>query len=217
MHLSLIGSQTIIRTNGTHLFFTYRTFNTCETTMAIKAHTIVTSKVNSRPMDSACGVLQTVVHHIQLPALHEVLDKMHGVQDCVTYLPFTRPRGLESSGLNRQLRKGVLWGLINEVGGGEGLLPGRAYNRTKNTFQKKLHKQCSSTNFLNLPAFLSFKRATLGICQGLCSSDGAFVIKILPGCREFFVNEAQTSSTSLLKKDLASWSFVLKLKSGWGT
>ena len=69
MHLNLIGSQTIIRTNGTHLFFTYRTVNTCETTIAIKAHTIVTSKVNSRPMDSACEVLQTVVHHIQLPAL----------------------------------------------------------------------------------------------------------------------------------------------------
>ena len=105
MHLSLIGSQTIIRTNGTHLFFTYRTFNTCETTMAIKAHTIVTSKVNSRPMDSACGVLQTVVHHIQFPALHEVLGKMHGVQDCVTYLPFTRPRRLESSGLKRRFMR----------------------------------------------------------------------------------------------------------------
>ena len=103
--MSLIGSQTIIRTNGTHLFFTYRTFNTCETTMAIKAHTIVTSKVNSRPMDSACGVLQTVVHHIQLPALHEVLGKMHGVQDCVTHLTSTRPRRLESSGLKRRFMR----------------------------------------------------------------------------------------------------------------
>ena len=101
MHLSLIGSKTIIRTHGTHPFFTYRTFNTCETTMAIKAHTIVTSKVNSRPMDSACEVLQTVVHHIQLPAQHEVLGKMHGVQDRVTFLTSTRPRRLESSGLKR--------------------------------------------------------------------------------------------------------------------
>lgn len=73
--------------------------------MAIKAHTIVTSKVNSRPMDSACGVLQTLVLHIQLPALHEVLGKMHGVQDCVTYLPFTRPRRLESSGLKKRFMR----------------------------------------------------------------------------------------------------------------
>ena len=101
MHLNLIGSQTIIRTNGTHLFFTYRTVNTCETTIAIKAHTIVTSKVNSRPMDSACEVLQTVVHQIQLPALLQVLGKMHSVQDCVTFLTSTRPPRLESSGLKR--------------------------------------------------------------------------------------------------------------------
>lgn len=140
MHLSLIGSQTIIRTNGTHLFFTYRTFNTCETTMAIKAHTIVTSKVNSRPMDSACGVLQTVVHHIQFPALHEVLGKMHGVQDCVTYLPFTRPRRLESSGLKRRFMRA--YKRSGGEGGGE-LVLGRAYKRTKNAFQKKLHNSAN--------------------------------------------------------------------------
>lgn len=138
--MSLIGSQTIIRTNGTHLLFTYRTFNTCETTMAIKAHTIVTSKVNSRPMDSACGVLQTVVHHIQLPALHEVLGKMHGVQDCVTFLPFTRPRRLESSGLKKRFMRAY------KRSGGRGrgeLVLGRAYKRTKNAFEKKLHNSAN--------------------------------------------------------------------------
>ena len=58
--------------------------------MAITAHTIVTSKVNSRPMDSACGVLQTVEHV-------EGLGKLYGVQDCVTHLTSTRPRSLKSS------------------------------------------------------------------------------------------------------------------------
>ena len=78
--------------------------------MAIKAHTIVTSKVNSRLMDSACGVLQTVV-----PALHEVLGKMHGVQDCVTHLTSTRPRRLESSGLKRRFMRA-----FKRSGGGGG-------------------------------------------------------------------------------------------------
>ena len=109
--------------------------------MAIKAHTIVTSKVNSRPMDSACGVLQTVVHHIQLPALHEVLGKMHGVQDCVTHLTSTRPRRLESSGLKRRFMRAYK----GSGGGGEGgeLVLGRAYKRTKNAFQKKLHNSAN--------------------------------------------------------------------------
>ena len=108
--------------------------------MAIKAHTIVTSKVNSRPMDSACGVLQTVVHHIQLPALHEVLGKMHGVQDCVTHLTSTRPRRLESSGLKRRFMRA--YKRSGGRGGGE-LVLGRAYERTKNAFQKKLHNSAN--------------------------------------------------------------------------
>ena len=75
--------------------------------MAIKAHTIVTSKVNSRAMDSAYGVLQTVVHHIRLPALLQVLGKMHSVQDCVTYLTSTRPRKLESFWLKKGFYEGL--------------------------------------------------------------------------------------------------------------
>ena len=106
--------------------------------MAIKAHTIVTSKVNSRPMDSACGVLQTVVHHIQLPALHEVLGKMHGVQDCVTHLTSTRPRRLESSGLKRRFMRAY-----KRSGGGGGSLSSGELTKAKNAFQKKLHNSAN--------------------------------------------------------------------------
>ena len=145
MHLSLIGSQTIIRTNGTHLFFTYRTFNTCETTMAIKAHTIVTSKVNSRPMDSACEVLQTVSC-----ASHSVF-----LAKCTVFKIAWHtwpPRGHEDWSL--LALKGGLWGLTNEVGGGGGeLVPGRAYKRTKNAFQKKLHNSANKQTLWIYPPF----------------------------------------------------------------
>ena len=105
--------------------------------MAIKAHTIVTSKVNSRPMDSACGVLQTVVHHIQLPALHEVLGKMHGVQDCVTHLTSTRPRRLESSGLKRRfMRAYKRSGGGGGGGGGGGACPRESLQKLKTRFKE---------------------------------------------------------------------------------